>query len=390
MKILHTGDWHLGARLGSQDRVIDQMDRLEEIAGVLDSEEVDLLLVAGDVFDEHRTEDLGKVLARLARLLTPRIEAGLSAIFVAGNHDREHVFPLLRSLQDLVSPGEARRVIFAQHPCIEVVTSPKGESLQLLLLPYPTPFRYDLADERWPAPDAKRTALASAVRERLNYLKKKAAGERLPTILCGHLLIRGASGGSYELTEQEDILLESGDLPSYSYVALGHIHKAQQVGVPHFRYCGSIERMDRGEAQDEKSVTLVEVRQSGLDDVNEVPLDATPFADLTASSEAELEAAANQLKDVDRTLVYLTLEIKGEQSVGSIQAMAKRLFKRMYRPPEIRWLDKPVETRPNISTERADVGATVRAYLKEALLNDPDRDALLSLADELLKEKELT
>jgi exonuclease SbcD len=391
MRILHTADWHLGARLGSQDRIGDQMDRLEEIASLLDSEEVDLLLVAGDVFDEHRSEALSRIVSRLARLLKPRIEAGLNVAFVAGNHDREHVFPLLKGLQDLVSFGENRRVIFAQRPCIEKLTTRRGDGLQLLMVPYPTQFRYDLGDERWPAPDVKRAALAAAVRERLGQLQKEAAGERdLPAIMCGHLLIRGASGGTYELTDQEDVPLEAGDIPSYAYVALGHIHRAQQVGVPHFRYCGSIERMDRGEAQDVKSVTLVDISGSGLEGIREATLDATPFANLTASSESDLESAADGLTDVDRTLVSLTLELQGEQSLGVLNAAARKLFRRMYRPPEIRWLDRPAETRPHVTMEKIDAVATVRKYLKEALKEDPDKDSLLNLADDLLKETEIS
>lgn len=390
MRILHTADWHLGARLGSQDRIDDQLDRLEEIATLLDSEEIDLLLVAGDVFDEHRSEALSKIVSLLARLLKPRIEGGLNVVFVAGNHDREHVFPLLRGLQDLVSFGEDRRVIFAQRPSIERVTSRRGDGLQLVLVPYPTPFRYDLADERWPAPDAKRKGLADGVRARLTQLQKEAAGERLPTVMCGHLLIRGASGGTYELTEQEDVPLEAGDLPSYAYVALGHIHKAQQVGVPHFRYCGSIERMDRGEAEDVKSVTLVDINDSGLEGIREVVLDATPFAHLTASSEADLQSAADELAALDRTLVSLTLELKGDQSLGLLHAAARKLFKRMYRAPEIRWLDRPIEARPQMTMEKVDVAGTARKYLKEALKDDPDRDALLGLTEDLLKEAELS
>lgn len=391
MKILHTGDWHLGARLGSEDRIEDQMGRLEEISNILDSEEVDLLLVAGDVFDEHRSEPLSRIVSRLARLLKPRVENGLNVVFVAGNHDREHVFPLLRGLQDLVSSSGDRRVIFAQRPCAEQITTRLGESLQLLLVPYPTQFRYDLADERWPAPDAKRAALAAAVRQRLGQLQKEAAANRaLPTILCGHLLIRGASGGAYELSEQEDVPLEAGDIPSYVYVALGHIHKPQQVGVPHFRYCGSIERMDRGEAQDTKSVTLIEISRSGLEGVREVTLDATPFATLVGGSATDLEAAASALTNVDRTLVSLTLELQGDQSLGLLQARARELFKRMYRAPEIRWLDRPSEVRPHATMEKVDVAGTVRRYLHEALKDDPDREPLMSLADDLLREAEFS
>src|SRR5436309_1449035 len=146
MRILHTSDWHLGARLGNQDRLKDQPERLQELCDYIDREEVDLLLVAGDVFDEHRAESLAAIINRLARLLTPRIEAGLSCVFIAGNHDREHVFPFLRGLQDLVSSKGQRRVIFTERPDFVPVSSRNGETINLLLLPYPTPTRYNLAD----------------------------------------------------------------------------------------------------------------------------------------------------------------------------------------------------------------------------------------------------
>lgn len=391
MRILHTADWHLGAHLGSEDRLGDQMNRLEEIAGLLDSEEVDLLLVAGDVFDEYRSEALSKIVSRLARLLKPRIEAGLSLVFVAGNHDREYVFPLLKSLQDLVSSGEDRRVIFSQRPCLEKVISRSGDGVQLLLVPYPTAFRYDLADQRWPAPDAKRADLAKAVRHQLEQLQKEAAVERkLPTVMCGHLLIRGASGGTYELSEQEDVPIEAGDVPSYAYVALGHIHRAQQVGVPHFRYSGSIERMDRGEAGDIKSVTLVDIGRNGLEGIREVSLDATPFAHFTVSSESELQSAAEKLTDVDRTLVSLTLELKAEEGMSVLNAVARRLFRRLYAPPKVVWLDRPAETHPKAPMEKIGVAPTVREYLNEALKEDPDKDSLLNLAEGLVAEAELS
>ncbi len=388
MRILHTGDWHLGARLGTQDRLDDQFDRLEELCRYIDQHEVDVLLVAGDVFDEYRSEALARIIARLARLLTPRIEAGLSCVFIAGNHDREHVFPLLRGLQELVAPGGQHRVIFAHRPALAQVSSRSGETMQLVLLPYPTPVRYDLADQRWPSPDAKRQALAEAARDRIQELAQEAKqdGRGLPTVLCGHFLVRGVREGLYQLTEQEDVPVERGDLPAYAYVALGHIHKSQTVGAPYVRYSGSIERMDRGEALDRKQALLVELGRSGLHGVKELPLDATPFAHVQASSEAGLEAAAAGMAQPQRTLVSLSLSLRREQSLGALQARARQLFPRLYGPPEVRWVDGPAPARPDLEVDRRDVPGTVRSYLRMAVKDDPDAEALLQAAEELLRE----
>lgn len=385
MRILHTSDWHLGARLGTQDRLDDQFDRLKELCEYIDEYEVDVLLVAGDVFDEFRSEALARIIGRLARLLTPHIDAGLSCVFIAGNHDREHVFPLLRGLQELVAPEGQQRVIFAHEPRVAQVYGRSGEALQLVLVPYPTPFRYTLADQRWSSPDAKRQALADAVRARVQAMAKETA-PGLPTVLCGHFLVRGVREGLYQLTEQEDVPVEPGDLPAYAYVALGHIHKPQSIGARYVRYSGSLERMDRGEADDCKQALLVELGRSGLHGVQELPLDATPFAHVQASSEADLEAAAADMAQPERTLVSVSLSLLREQSLAALQARARELFPRLYSPPEVRWVDAPAPSRPALELDRRDVPGTVRSYLRMAVKDGPDAEELLQAAEELLRE----
>lgn len=390
MRIVHTSDWHLGARLGNQDRTDDQFARLEELCGHIDREEPDLLVVAGDVFDEHRANSLARIVGRLARVLKPRIETGLTAVFIAGNHDREHVFPLLRGLQELVAPEHQRHVIFTERPAIIPVTGRSGDTAQLILVPFPTPMRYDLADERWPSPEHKRQGLAAAVRARLGELERDALveGKGVPTVLVGHLLIRGVTDGLYYLTEAQDVPIEAGDIPAYAYVALGHVHKSQAVGSETMRYCGSLERMDRGEAHHDKVALLVEVSKSGLQHVRPLPLSATPFARVEASSREEIERAAARLPERERTLVSLVLSLQRGQGIGELQECARGVFPRLYGPPEIRWLgeEPSASADSGIQVDRLDVAGTVRAYLQGVLKGQSDADVLLRLAEELLTE----
>ncbi|MEX1255071.1 MAG: exonuclease SbcCD subunit D [Dehalococcoidia bacterium] len=385
MRILHTSDWHLGARLGSQDRLDDTFARLQELCDYIDREQVDLLLVAGDVFDEHRAEALARIVGRLGKLLTPRIEAGLTCVFVAGNHDREHVFPLLSGLQELVAPDHEQRVVFADRPRMLPVTSRSGEAAQLMLLPYPTPIRYALADQRWPSPEEKRKTLAAAVRASIQELGRDAT-KGVPVVLCGHFLVRGVKEGMYQLSEQEDVPVEPSDLPSYAYIALGHIHKPQQVGAHYIRYCGSLDRMDRGEARDAKQALLVELSKTGLRDIRELPLNATPFRHIEASSEEELERAAESMSEPERTLVSLTLKLRREQRLSPLLARARQLFPRLYAPPDIRWQDARSPERAQFAHDRRDVRGTVRSYLQQTLTDDKEAGALVALAEELLAE----
>src|SRR4051812_5768928 len=97
MRILHTADWHIGRRLGRHDRTDEMRDALDEVARIADDERVDLVLVAGDVFDRAApsVESLSLGLTALLRLARSR-----PVIVVAGNHDAPELFdalsPLLR------------------------------------------------------------------------------------------------------------------------------------------------------------------------------------------------------------------------------------------------------------------------------------------------------
>jgi exonuclease SbcD len=394
VKILHTSDWHLGARIGRVDRADDAFARITELAEVIDTEQVDLLLVAGDVFDETRTLPLGGLVRRLASLLAPRIADGLRAVFLAGNHDREPVFALLQAANDLFGPGTADQVMFVQRPELLQVPSRDGtEAVALACVPYPTHFRYDLETRGWPSRDVRNRELADAVRTRIAELAEDAATRfaGLPTVMAGHLLIRNAKigQGAYCLTEAEDVPIERGDLPAWDYIALGHIHKPQEMGHPNIRYSGSIERMDLGEANDTKIAVIVEVSERGSARPRTVPLDATPFASIQATSEADLLARRAELADPDRTLVSLTLVIDGTESVTGLVARAHELFPRLYREPEI---SRTITLGSGTSIsgfDRSDVTGTVRSYLQQQLTGDPDAEQVLALADELLASDEL-
>ncbi len=395
MKILHTSDWHLGARIGRLDRADDAFARIAELAALIDEEDVDLLLVAGDVFDETRTHQLGGLLRRLGDILAPRIANGLSAVFLAGNHDKESVFPFLNAAKELFGAGAAERVAFIERPSVlELPSRSGGEAVAVVCMPYPTHFRYDLEARGWPSRDVRNRELADAVRARITELTEEAARRcaGLPTVMAAHLLIRGADvgHGSYCLTEAEDIPVERGDLPPWDYVALGHIHKPQDMGHPNIRYSGSIERMDLGEAGDHKGAVLVQVAGRGKVTHRTIELAATPFASIEASNETELRERHAEMDDPLHTLVSLTLTIDGTESVTGLVAKAHELFPRLYREPEIRRSIAPTNATGTSGFDRADVAGTVRRYLETRLGEDADTKPVIALAEELLASEELS
>src|SRR5260221_9855029 len=175
MRILHTSDWHLAANLKQVSRLPDQLDRVEEVLSICDEREVDLLLVAGDVVDETSPTKMPGLIRQLGERLRPRLEAGLTTVFLAGNHDRAWIFPLLQGAGELFggSSGGAR-LHFASTPQLHVVKAARGDSLRLMLLPYPWPWNYSLESVQGATAAERRRQIAGAVQQTVEQLAAEA------------------------------------------------------------------------------------------------------------------------------------------------------------------------------------------------------------------------
>jgi exonuclease SbcD len=386
MKLLHSADWHLGARTGGIDRTEDLFARIGELAAIIDHDQIDCLVIAGDVFDEARSDRLPALFGRLGGILGPRIAEGLSVVAVAGNHDREHVFPLLRTATALMAPyGGAGRVTFTERPDLVQVTSRDGtEAVQVACIPYPTHARYGLAAGGWPSRDAKHAELSAAVRRAIAELGAAADTNNagVPVILAGHILISGTQARLYCMTEADDVPVDSDELPRFAYVALGHIHAPTALSSDSIRYCGSIERMDRGETDDCKEALVVTIRDGRKVDTKSVALNACPFVTVTAATVEDLVVARDEMADPHRSMVSLTIDADAA-SMGALVHKARELFPRLY-GPVIRRRAAGVVGASVAGFDRGDVAGTVRGWLTRNLADDPDAPALRALADELL------
>src|SRR5947209_2701823 len=105
MRILHTADWHLGDRLGRIDRTDDLRRAVERVAGYCDSERVDVLLVAGDLFSELAGPDgLRDAVRHLQEVFQGFLGAGGTILALTGNHDKESFCQMLRHAMSLAPP----------------------------------------------------------------------------------------------------------------------------------------------------------------------------------------------------------------------------------------------------------------------------------------------
>lgn len=407
MRILHTSDWHLNERLGHRDRQGDIVARLEEIAGYLDEHQVDVMVVAGDLFSHQykRLEELQKAVGDVNEIFKPFLLRGGTIVAISGNHDNEALFSLLRFALDLAHPIDPRqselrprgRLYLAAQPTRLLLEDKVGQQVQFVLMPYPTVARY-LKDEaaRYSSLDEKNRSLHQAMSQRLRKFYERLINPHLHSVLVSHAHIRGSEiHNLYRISEQEDVIFEQSDVPTHwAYAAYGHIHKPQALsGTTHVRYSGSIERLDYGEREDKKSVVLVEIGPEGrTGDPVTLPLNATPiYREEILNPEEDIPRLKAKYSEADRVRALVSYRLVYKPGQHNRDAICHEIEKNLFP----RWCKREIVaegsslslTNPSSISEIQDVPSTVRSYLQENLAKHPDRDNVLALYDQLLTEE---
>ena len=266
MKLLHTSDWHLGQSLSQFERSFEHSQFLAWLLETLVTEQVDVLLIAGDIFDNSNPSAAS--LSQLYQFLTqarkqlPR----LHIVMTAGNHDAparlEAPAPFL-ALLDAVVIGLIGRGSEG-FDLNRVVVPLKDHSGQVaawcIAMPFLRPSdlpRVEGALDQYAAGIAALYAQAYAI-----ALSKRSPGQAI--IALGHCHI---SGGAVSKDSERRIVIGGAEAlsvtlfaPGISYVALGHLHLAQRIGGdPTRRYCGSPLPMSFSEIDYPHQVVLVEL-----------------------------------------------------------------------------------------------------------------------------------
>ena len=275
MKIIHTSDWHIGKRLCGRERLEEQREVLGEIAEICDLERADLVLIAGDVFDNFlpsaEAEDLFyESVKRIAG-------EERTVLVISGNHDdnvrlaaasalsEEQGIYIFGNTARVPRPVGQRRVRLVEASANHAVVSDGKEEIFLNILPYPNEAR--LREDKNPDEsflDKMRRWIAAGESKNVR---------RLPSIFLSHLFVAGGqvSEGEREIDLGGARAVPLGLLPDCAYAALGHLHRRQ-----HFKgnvyYSGSILQYAFDEAGAQKSVVAFEIKDGKAEDIREIPL----------------------------------------------------------------------------------------------------------------------
>jgi exonuclease SbcD len=409
MKILHTADWHLGDRLGRIDRTDDLRKAVERVAAHCKQEAVDVLLVAGDLFSElARPDGLRETIRHWQDVFREFLETGGTILTLTGNHDNENFCQTLVSAMSLAAPqlghmGETippgRLYLAADPTFVRLEDRMGGYPVQFVLMPYPTPSRFFTGEAalKYGSPEEKNTLLVKAWSDALRDIRAHPKYDlKAPAVLAAHVHVHGSNVGPslFRITTEEDVVVEGSELPNqFDYVALGHIHKPQQLGAAHVRYCGSIERMDLGEQSDQKGVVLVEIGPDGRNGEPVVlPLPATAVYEVNVVNPADdLPRLKREYPDAQHDLVNLHIRYTaGTDQLEEVLRELDRIFPRWYARD---WQETgalgPTLVGPDGGGTKT-FGETVRNYLGQELIqhDEAERAAILAIADGLLKDME--
>lgn len=287
MKFLHTGDLHIGKRIFETSMLEDQKHILDQICRIAQEEAVDAVLVAGDVYD--RAVPSTEAVTLLDEFLTYFVQRKIPIIMISGNHDS----PERVGFADRILDRQGLYIAGNYREPLKCVTLTDGYGpVTFVCMPFVKPAVAGAQDS------------ASAVAKMLEETELPAGRK----VLLTHFFVTGEHGEAPELSDSESGVSVGGldSVPVslfkvFDYVALGHIHKPQQVGGGNVYYAGAPLKYSFSEARGEKSVRIVELGAPGEVSVRKRAL--KPLHELRCIKgrlEALLSREALECPDADR------------------------------------------------------------------------------------------
>ncbi|HTU77066.1 MAG TPA: exonuclease SbcCD subunit D [Trebonia sp.] len=308
MKFLHTADWHVGKTLKGRDRLDEQRDVLAEITRVAEDNQVDAVLVAGDVYESAAPSAQAQHLV-VQTLLRMR-RAGAEVIVIAGNHDHGPTFEAYRPLMNEVGitlAGTARSP--ERGGVIKFTARSDRADVQVALLPFLSQ-RYAVRAAEIVAntPSENVRAYDEQVRQVIGSLTSGFSAGTVNLVMAHVTCVGGAFGGGERPAQSIfEYSVPATIFPVEShYVALGHLHRRQSLpSHAPVHYSGSPLAVDFGEQDNTSVVCLVSASPGTPAQVSDVPISSGRRLRTVHGTLAELEARAAELGQ-DYLRVYLS------------------------------------------------------------------------------------
>ncbi|CNG90267.1 exonuclease subunit SbcD [Yersinia kristensenii] len=356
MRIIHTSDWHLGQHFFTKSRAAEHQAFLHWLIEKIKENQVDALIIAGDIFDTGSPPSYARELYN--RFVVELQSTNCQLIVLGGNHDSVST---LNESRGLLSYLNTTVISCASSDLAQQVIILKNRQEQpaaiLCAIPFLRP-RDLVTSQAGESGGQKQLALQEAIAAHYQALYQRAVelraelGLPLPIIATGHLTTVGVT----TTDSVRDIYIGTLDafpaqaFPPADYIALGHIHRAQQVAkTEHIRYSGSPIALSFDELSKEKSVYLVEFAQQALASVTPLFIPQFQPMQLIKGDLTQIEQQLAAFSGHQGLPVWLDIEVATKDYLTDIQRRIQALAAEL--PVEVVLLRRSKELRHN-SIER--------------------------------------
>ena len=320
MRFLHLSDLHLGKRVNEFSMLEDQAYILKEILNIIDEQKVEAVLIAGDVYD--KVIPSAEAVRLLDDFLTRIAARELPVFLISGNHDSAERVAfgsrLMSSRQIYLSP------VFESD--VEPITiSDRYGEIHIYMLPFVKP---SLVKRVYPEEEiiTYQDAVNAAVQHMQIDTDKR-------NILLAHQFVTGAARcDSEELSVGGLDDVDASIFDGFDYVALGHLHGPQKIGKETVRYSGTPLKYSFSEANQKKSVVIVDVEEKGKINIQQIPF--LPKHDMQEIRGTYMDGTALDFYKDMKTDDYLHITLTDEEdipdAIGKLRTIYPNIMKLSY------------------------------------------------------------
>ncbi len=405
MKILHTGDWHLGKNLEGKSRMEEQEAFLEDFAGIVEKNNIDLVIIAGDIYDHSNPP------ARAEKMFYDTLKKISSngerlTLVISGNHDnpdrlvaagplaREHGIIMVGTPKTVVMPGEygKHKIVASGEGFIEIEVN--GEKAVVLTVPYPSEKRlnevlYGEMDED----EERLKSYSDRIHSLFNSLSENYREDTI-NLAVSHLFAMGSqeSGSERSIQLGGSYIVDRSCFPDKAqYIALGHIHKPQIVpGTDgRARYSGSPIHYSKKEINFTKKCYVVDAKAGEPCNIEEVQFKVYKPIEIWKCE--SIEEAITKCEDNKDRECFVYLEIMTDRFIREDEIKQMKDFKKdILEITPILKAEEGEDTEGTSLSEKSFEEIFTEFYVKERKVN-PDEELvqlLLSIVSEEGEENE--
>ena len=320
MRFLHLADLHIGKRVNGFSMIEDQKFVFEQVYNVIENEKIDGIIMAGDIYD--KPVQSAEAVKLFDEMLTRLVSINLPIFVISGNHDSAE---RIGFGSDILSAAKVYMSRVYNGNLQKIELEDDYGKINVYLLPFIKPATVK---------NIYKEAEIKDYDDALEYvLSQEKIDETKRNVIVSHQFVTGAMRSESEEVSVgglDNVSVENYE--AFDYVALGHIHRAQQMGRESARYAGTLLKYSFSEEKHNKSMTIVDLKEKGNIEIKEIPV--KPLHDLKTIkgkfSKITSEEFYKELKKEDYYRAVLTDEDDILNAIGKLKSIYPNLMSMEY------------------------------------------------------------